>query len=91
MALDCAVEGLSGIVIELASRTTREIQRYDFNPVEVDSFFYDPRSFRADFSDARYMGEASGWTSRRRRNCFRTMPRSWRRVVGQVERTILQS
>ena len=30
----------------------------DFNPVEVDSFFYDPRSYRSDFSDARYMGEA---------------------------------
>jgi hypothetical protein len=29
-----------------------------FNPVEADSFFYDPRSFRSDFSDARYMGEA---------------------------------
>src|SRR3954471_1305580 len=28
-----------------------------FEPVEADSFFYDPRSYRGDFSDARYMGE----------------------------------
>ena len=30
----------------------------EFEPVEADSFFYDPRSYRPDFSDARYMGEA---------------------------------
>ena len=29
-----------------------------FDVVEADSFFYDPRSYRPDFSDARYMGEA---------------------------------
>ena len=29
-----------------------------FEVVEADSFFYDPRSYKADFSDARYMGEA---------------------------------
>lgn len=29
-----------------------------FAPIEADSFFYDPRSYRPDFSDARYMGEA---------------------------------
>ena len=29
-----------------------------FDVIETDSFFYDPRSYRADFSDARYMGEA---------------------------------
>ena len=29
-----------------------------FDVVEIDSFFYDPRSYRPDFSDARYMGEA---------------------------------
>jgi hypothetical protein len=29
-----------------------------FDVVEEDSFFYDPRSYRPDFSDARYMGEA---------------------------------
>jgi hypothetical protein len=29
-----------------------------FEPIEADSFFYDPRSYRSDFSDARYMGEA---------------------------------
>src|SRR6478609_3587934 len=30
----------------------------EFEPVEADSFFCDPRSYRPDFSDARYMGEA---------------------------------
>ena len=30
----------------------------NFEPIEADSFFYDPRSYRPDFSDARYMGEA---------------------------------
>jgi len=56
VALDSAVEGLSGISIELkeGQNGDREI---DFQVVEVDSFFYDPRSYRIDFSDARYMGE----------------------------------
>ena len=30
----------------------------EFDVIEADSFFYDPRSYKADFSDARYMGEA---------------------------------
>jgi len=58
VALDAAVEGLSGIVIELGEQDDKGNYDVDFNPVEVDSFFYDPRSYRGDFSDARYMGEA---------------------------------
>ena len=27
-----------------------------FGPVDNDGFFYDPRSFKHDFSDARYIG-----------------------------------
>src|SRR6188472_4142352 len=57
VALDAAVEGLSGIVIELGEQDDKGNYDVDFNPVEVDSFFYDPRSYRGDFSDARYMGE----------------------------------
>ena len=58
VALDAAVEGLSGIVIELGEQDQQGNYNVDFNPVEVDSFFYDPRSYRNDFSDARFMGEA---------------------------------
>ena len=32
--------------------------KVSFNLVKEDSFFYDPRSYEPDFSDARYMGEA---------------------------------
>jgi hypothetical protein len=57
VALDAAVEGFAGISIELTEgdHGDREV---GFNPIEADSFFYDPRSYRPDFSDARYMGEA---------------------------------
>jgi len=57
VALDAAVEGFSGISIELTEgdQGDREV---GFEPIEADSFFYDPRSYRGDFSDARYMGEA---------------------------------
>ena len=56
VALDSAVEGLSGISIELKEGQNGD-REVDFEVVEVDSFFYDPRSYRIDFSDARYMGE----------------------------------
>jgi hypothetical protein len=57
VALDAAVEGFAGIVIELGEQDDKGNYDIDFNPVEADSFFYDPRSYRGDFSDARYMGE----------------------------------
>lgn len=54
-ALDGAVDGLAGIeiILEQGDRGDREI---GFDNVDPDSFFYDPRSFKPDFSDARYMG-----------------------------------
>jgi hypothetical protein len=58
VALDAAIEGFAGIVIELGEQDEKGNYDIDFNPVEADSFFYDPRSYRSDFSDARYMGEA---------------------------------
>lgn len=56
-ARDGAIEGIAGIEINLAEgdRGDKDIE---IEIVEPDSFFYDPRSYRADFSDARYMGIA---------------------------------
>src|SRR3954466_14250236 len=71
-ALDAAIEGFAGISIEWEEADDKKVEQYadqdvprgkqsdyevSFEPVEADSFFYDPRSYRADFSDARYMGE----------------------------------
>lgn len=50
-----AVDGIAGIelVIEQGDRGDPEI---GLNDVDASSFFYDPRSLKEDFSDARYMG-----------------------------------
>lgn len=55
---DCAIEGIGGIEINLVPGDTKDPndKDVDFDIVEPDSFFYDPRSYRADFTDARYMG-----------------------------------
>lgn len=55
VARDGAIEGIAGIEI-LLTEGDRGDQEVSFELVEPDSFFYDPRSYRADFSDARYMG-----------------------------------
>jgi hypothetical protein len=54
---DAAVDGLSGIelVLEQGDQGDPEI---GLAKVEGDCFFYDPRSFDLDFTDARYMGQA---------------------------------
>lgn len=54
-ALDGAIDGLAGIeiILEEGDQGDPEI---GFDNVDPDSFFYDPRSFKPDFSDARYMG-----------------------------------
>lgn len=54
-ALDGAIDGIGGIEIELEQGDQGDYE-VAFDIVEPDSFFYDPRSYRADFSDARYMG-----------------------------------
>jgi hypothetical protein len=63
-----AVDGLGGVELDLkAVPMTPQSQHgvpppqepdYDvmFSPVDNDGFFYDPRSFKHDFSDARYLG-----------------------------------
>lgn len=52
---DGATEGVGGIeiIIEQGDRGDKEV---GFEIVNPDSFFYDPRSARLDFSDARFMG-----------------------------------
>lgn len=54
-AMDGAIDGLAGveIVLEKGDQGDPEIALETLDP---DSFFYDPRSFKSDFSDARYMG-----------------------------------
>lgn len=60
VARDSAIEGIGGIEINLTQGTAGNPDDRDieFDIVEPDSFFYDPRSYRADFTDARYMGVA---------------------------------
>ena len=63
-----AVDGLAGIELDLKAVPPSPQQArgsppqqqpdYDvmFKPVDNDGFFYDPRSFKHDFEDARYLG-----------------------------------
>ncbi len=50
-----AVDGIGGIEINIikGDRGDPEIEIATINP---DGFFYDPRSYKSDFEDARYMG-----------------------------------
>lgn len=50
-----AVDGVGGIELDLIQGDHGDPD-IGVNDVDVDSFFYDPRSHRWDFSDARYMG-----------------------------------
>jgi hypothetical protein len=56
-ARDGAIEGIAGIELNLVQGDHGDPE-IELDIVEPDSFFYDPRSYRADFSDARYMGVA---------------------------------
>lgn len=56
-ARDGAVDGIGGVGIELEPGDLGD-NEVGFEIVEPDTFFYDPRSFRMDFSDARFMGIA---------------------------------
>jgi len=51
---NCATDGHSGLELELIEGDKGD-KEVSFEIVE-DGFFYDPRSFRLDFSDARYLG-----------------------------------
>jgi hypothetical protein len=54
-ARDGAIEGVAGIELEITQGDQGD-NEVSFEVVETDGFFYDPRSSREDFSDARYMG-----------------------------------
>lgn len=58
IARDGAIEGIGGLEINLTQGDSRDPNDRDIelDIVEPENFFYDPRSKRADFSDARYMG-----------------------------------
>lgn len=57
-----AIDGIAGVEIKLTPGDSGMPGDYDvaLDIVEPDTFFYDPRSFRPDFSDARFMG-VSKW------------------------------
>jgi hypothetical protein len=54
-ARDSAIDGFGGIELELEQTNTGDMD-VTLDILEPDSFFYDPRSYRMDFSDAQYMG-----------------------------------
>ena len=49
------MDGLGGIELELTDGDQGD-KEIGFEVVDNDGFFYDPRSYRSDFTDARYMG-----------------------------------
>lgn len=55
VARNAAINGV-GVVEMFLEEGDQQDQEVGLMPVEADSFFYDPRSYRADFSDARFMG-----------------------------------
>ena len=54
-ALCGAVDGVGGIAVELTQGDGKDPE-VELELVDIDSFFYDPRSHKPDFTDARYMG-----------------------------------
>lgn len=60
VSLHGAVDAIGGVELGLTPGDSGVEGDYDITVdyVEPDTFFYDPRSFKADFSDARYMGVA---------------------------------
>jgi hypothetical protein len=55
VAHDGAVDGIGGLELELEQGDQGDPE-VGLGLVDVASFFYDPRSYKADFDDARYMG-----------------------------------
>ena len=50
-----AVDGYGGVELNLAQGDMGDLE-IELDTINPDSFFYDPRSYKHDFSDARYMG-----------------------------------
>ena len=55
--LDCAINGLSGVEVNLVQGDHGDPD-IELTLTTFEDFFYDPRSKKSDFSDARYMGTA---------------------------------
>ena len=51
----CTIDGIGGIELVLEQAATGDMD-VGMEIVDPSGFFYDPRSLREDFSDARYMG-----------------------------------
>lgn len=52
---DGAVDGIGGIELDIVQGDQGDPD-IGMEMVDIQSFFYDPRSYKADFSDARFMG-----------------------------------
>lgn len=57
IAQDGAVDGIGGIEMELETGDQGDPE-VAFYEIDIPYFFYDPQSYKADFSDAEYMGVA---------------------------------
>jgi hypothetical protein len=55
VGLNAGIDGLGGIELILERGDKGDVE-VGFETVDPGSFFYDPRSLKPDFSDARYMG-----------------------------------
>jgi hypothetical protein len=55
VALDGAIDGIGGIEIQIEQGDHGDPE-IAFEDVDIQSFFYDPRSFEPDFEDARFKG-----------------------------------
>lgn len=60
VSLNSAVDAIGGIELSLEEGDSRTPGDYDISvkTLEPETFYYDPRSFKYDFSDARFMGVA---------------------------------
>jgi hypothetical protein len=54
---DGAIEGIGGVELDISTKEHGDPD-VELRVQDPDLFFYDPRSFREDFSDCRYMGMA---------------------------------
>ena len=54
-AQQCAIDGFAGLEFNLTEGDHGD-KEVEIDCVIGDSFFYDPRSYRSDFSDSRFMG-----------------------------------
>ncbi len=72
-AHDGAVEGIGGIELEITTGDQGDPD-IGMRDVDVSSFFYDPRSYRDDFSDAEYMGIGKWLLNSKVKSMFKDAP-----------------